>query len=110
MIEFTAVNGPRDLLGLVVVSKRGRDKGKPAVVTGWLDGDFLLTADGKRRPLNKPKKKNMKHLFFTQYRLEGFGEGPMSGGRVTDRRIIEGLAAYGGWAGEGRPYGEKRCN
>lgn len=50
--------------GMVVISRAGRDKGYPLAVVGT-DGDFVLVADGKERPLARPKKKNPKHLART---------------------------------------------
>ena len=51
--------------GCVVIAKAGRDKGKPFVVTEVTDSRYALIADGKRRPLERPKKKNLVHLQAT---------------------------------------------
>ena len=45
----------------VVVSKAGRDKEKWFYVIGE-DHEFLLLANGKDRPLDKPKRKKRKHV------------------------------------------------
>ncbi|MBQ8648654.1 MAG: KOW domain-containing RNA-binding protein [Clostridia bacterium] len=50
--------------GRIVCSKAGRDKDDFAVVVGS-EGNFLLICDGKQRPLERPKRKNIKHLAFT---------------------------------------------
>jgi ribosomal protein L14E/L6E/L27E len=50
--------------GQIVISKAGRDKGSPLVVTGF-DGNSVLVCDGKARPLERPKKKNPRHLQAT---------------------------------------------
>ena len=50
--------------GSVVVSKAGRDKGYLLAVVGN-EKDFGLVADGKERPLERPKRKNPKHLAKT---------------------------------------------
>ena len=50
--------------GMVVISRAGRDKGSLLAVVGT-DGKFVLVADGKERPLARPKKKNPKHLART---------------------------------------------
>ena len=63
------------------------------MIVGWLPGDFAMVADGKLRKVAKPKKKNMKHLAFTQYRPREFGLKLMNGERITDRMIREELAA-----------------
>ena len=48
-------------IGTVVESLAGRDKGYLLCVIGWEDG-CVLVADGKERPLERPKKKNPNHL------------------------------------------------
>ena len=100
--ENAAIENPRDLLGSVAISKRGRDKDRPCVILGWLPDDFALIADGKRRTVAKPKKKNMKHLIFTKCCPGDLKTRFLTGEQVTDRMIREGLAAYGGRIGEGR--------
>ena len=45
----------------VVVSKAGHDQDKWFYVIGE-DQDFLLLANGKDRPLDKPKRKKLKHV------------------------------------------------
>ena len=52
------------MIGRIVCSKKGRDKGYFLVVVG-MDNDKFLVCDGKERPLNRPKLKNAKHLQFT---------------------------------------------
>jgi len=51
-------------IGNVVKSKAGRDKDYFAVVVGFED-DRVLIADGKERPLERPKAKNLIHLQIT---------------------------------------------
>ena len=48
--------------GSVVIARSGRDRGMAFVVTDVLGERYVLIADGKRRPLEKPKKKNVIHL------------------------------------------------
>ena len=47
--------------GTVVISKAGRDKGYFMAVIDEIDG-YVIVADGKERPLDRPKRKNPKHL------------------------------------------------
>lgn len=49
-------------LGRVVLSKQGHDKGKAFLVVGLVDETYVLIADGESRKLDKPKKKQAKHL------------------------------------------------
>ena len=58
--------------GTVVISRAGRDKGRLLAVVGT-EGEFVLVADGKERPLARPKKKNPKHLARTNMRTETDG-------------------------------------
>ena len=55
--------------GTVVISRAGRDKGRLLAVVGN-DGRFVLVADGKERPLARPKKKNPLHLAVTRITVE----------------------------------------
>lgn len=55
--------------GQIVCSKSGRDKGYFMVVVRE-DGNFLYICEGKERPLERPKRKNKKHLQFTNTVLE----------------------------------------
>ncbi len=48
--------------GSVVLALAGRDKGGIFTVTAPADGPFVLIADGKRRKIEKPKRKKRKHL------------------------------------------------
>jgi ribosomal protein L14E/L6E/L27E len=52
---------PREL-GRVVQSTQGHDRGRWFLVVGLVDERFVLIADGETRKLEKPKKKQVKHL------------------------------------------------
>lgn len=58
-------------IGRVVCSKAGRDKGGFLAVVGY-EGEYLLLADGKERPLERPKRKRRIHLSVTGTVLEGY--------------------------------------
>ena len=53
---------PSILPGIVVFSKKGRDKGRYFVVLYTLDAEFVMMADGDTRKLDHMKKKRRKHL------------------------------------------------
>ncbi|MCM1298539.1 MAG: KOW domain-containing RNA-binding protein [Firmicutes bacterium] len=55
--------------GTVVISKAGRDKGRFMAVIGE-DKGYPLVADGKERPLERPKRKNPKHLQKTNRKID----------------------------------------
>ncbi len=50
--------------GTIVCSKAGRDKGCFMVVVDVIETQVYL-CDGKERPVERPKKKNVKHIFLT---------------------------------------------
>ncbi len=49
-------------VGTVVSSKAGRDRGQYYLVIRGIDDTTVLVADGVRRTVANPKKKNIKHL------------------------------------------------
>ena len=51
--------------GAVVIAKAGRDKGRAFAVIQVLDDRTVLIADGKSRPIERPKRKNIIHLQAT---------------------------------------------
>ncbi|WP_072137548.1 hypothetical protein [Sporomusa ovata] len=48
--------------GTIVIAATGRDTGHAYVVLGWYKPQTLLVADGRRRRVSNPKKKNVKHV------------------------------------------------
>lgn len=77
------------------VSLAGHDKGGVfAVVSCSCDG-FVLIADGRRRKIEKPKKKKLRHL-----KIIGELKVPMSE-EVTNRRLRELLRGCSGAEGAG---------
>ena len=55
--------------GSVVLSKKGRDKGRLFVVLYMLDADFVMICDGDLRKTDHPKKKKRLHLSSLPYTL-----------------------------------------
>lgn len=49
------------MIGEIVNAKAGRDKGNYFVVIS-VDGEYVKICDGRRRKLENPKKKKLKHL------------------------------------------------
>ena len=52
------------MVGKIVYSLSGRDKGKYLVVINC-DNNYVFVADGKERKLQSPKRKNIKHISIT---------------------------------------------
>mgnify|MGYP004637027225 FL=1 len=48
--------------GQLVKSTAGHDKGIVAVIIAVESEEYVLLADGKTRPVNKPKRKKVKHI------------------------------------------------
>ena len=55
--------------GSVVVSSAGRDKGTFLAVLR-LEPDGVWIADGRRRPLERPKRKNPRHVTETPFTVD----------------------------------------
>ena len=53
---------PDILEGSVVISQKGRDKGRAFVVLYQVDADFVMLCDGDTRKLDRLKRKRRKHL------------------------------------------------
>lgn len=73
--------------GTVVISSAGHDSGRWMVVVETA-GNFALVADGKERKLEKPKKKNLKHIRYTQKFIELDG--------ITNRKLRQALCTLAG--------------
>ncbi len=54
------------VIGSIVISKAGRDKGMLFLVVDIKDG-YIYVADGKLRRVENPKKKKVKHLQGTNF-------------------------------------------
>ena len=50
--------------GQLVICLRGKEKGRLMCITES-DNKYIYLADGKERPLGKPKRKNPKHVEAT---------------------------------------------
>jgi ribosomal protein L14E/L6E/L27E len=72
--------------GCVVRSRAGRDKDCFLAVLA-VEDDRLLVADGKSRPIERPKRKNVRHVAGTLTRLDE--ETLAANGRL--RRALAGL-------------------
>ena len=50
-------------IGAVVKATAGREKGEIFLILSE-QNDFVMLIDGKSKPIENPKKKNIKHLFL----------------------------------------------
>ncbi len=74
------------MTGRIVCSKAGRDKGCFLVVVD-ADDAYLYVCDGKERPLERPKRKNIKHLSLTNTVLD-------ENSYKTNKSLKKALAVY----------------
>ena len=72
--------------GDIVVSLAGRDQGQLLAVV-CCDDTGLWLADGKRRPLNRPKRKNRRHIVPAGGALE-------AAAMMTDRALRRALRQF----------------
>lgn len=56
------------MIGTIVYSKAGKDKGSLMVVVEEENG-FYFVCEGKKRKLESPKRKNPRHLCFTDKKI-----------------------------------------
>ena len=100
--------------GRIVISRAGRDKGMTAVITERVDEHHVLVADGEKRSVARPKKKNIRHLAMTRAFMATVSrelKPPRPGRRkvqarpkwATDESIRRALAEF---MARGRPPGE----
>ncbi|NLY19147.1 MAG: RNA-binding protein [Clostridiaceae bacterium] len=79
------------VIGRVAISKAGRDKGRLLMVVKILDEDFVLAADGDLRKLEKPKKKRIKHLRYTDFVVESIAVKIENGEKVLNSEIRDAI-------------------
>ena len=75
------------LVGKVVNSKAGRDMHRNFIVVGILNSEYVYISDGELRKIEKPKKKKVKHLNFTDTVAEEIKDMILSKKQVTNSKI-----------------------
>lgn len=73
-------------IGSVVRAKAGRDKDGFFVVTA-IEKEYCFMADGKSRKLDKPKRKNIKHISLTNSMIDIKD--------ITDKKLRTLLKSFG---------------
>jgi len=76
--------------GQLVKSRAGRDKGRFYLVYDW-DHEFVYVVDGDCRRIQNPKKKNIRHLWYTDQVAEKIVEKLALGCKITNADIREAL-------------------
>lgn len=78
--------------GTLVTSTAGRDKGKPYLVCALNEDGFVLVVDGDKRPVDRPKRKNPRHLEPHGASDDELGSRWMQGEAVADADVRAALA------------------
>lgn len=79
--------------GQVVYSKSGHDKGDTLIVL-FVEGAYVYLADGKRRKIEKPKRKKMIHVQPTGYVDTVLADKLTEGAYVLDADIAKAIKKY----------------
>ena len=79
----------------VVISTAGRDKGEVFFVLAT-EGDFLLLADGKLRPVERPKRKRRKHVVLRRADGGELSRRIRSNESITNSELRKAIAAVRG--------------
>ena len=80
-------------IGQVVYSKSGHDKGDVQMIVA-VEGEYLFLADGRRRKLEKPKRKKKMHVQPTFYVEEDVAAKLQTGAYLLDADIKKALKKY----------------
>lgn len=76
-----------DYIGRVAYSKSGRDAGKVFIILSIIDENYVYISDGDLRPVEKPKKKKIKHLNITSTVADEIKKQLEQGDKVSNRAI-----------------------
>ena len=82
-------------LGAVATSRAGHDKGQAFVIIGRADSEHVLLADGRKRPVTRPKKKKLRHLRVEPHMAEEIRTLLLGGTQPQDADVRKALLALG---------------
>jgi len=82
------------VIGQVVKSKAGRDKGRTMMILDIVDSNHVLVVDGDLRRLDKAKRKKIKHLIVYNIILKEVRQQLLSGGKANNAFIRKALKPY----------------
>lgn len=74
-------------VGRLVCSVQGRDSGRFYLIVGMENQAGVWVADGEGRKVEKPKKKNVKHLKFYDIMAPAVVEKSSRGRRITNEDV-----------------------
>ncbi|MBC7336571.1 MAG: KOW domain-containing RNA-binding protein [Clostridia bacterium] len=94
-------------VGQLVLSKAGRDRGRPLLVLKVAGDGYAYVADGELRRVARPKRKNVKHLQPTGRIARDMAAKLEAGKLPTDAEIRKALAALTEGERQSDPRGEE---
>lgn len=82
------------VLGQLVTTNAGRDRGCSFVVVGFDDKGFLKLSDGRNYPIVKPKRKNVRHVKILGVAPLGLAEKIQGGLRVSNEELRQAITYF----------------
>lgn len=80
--------------GGIAVSKAGRDSGREFIIIRLLEIPFILVADGSLRRVERPKKKNVKHLKITGFVVDDIKDRLEKRLKLSNADVRKAIAFY----------------
>lgn len=80
-------------IGDIVISTYGHDMGDWFVVEQILN-EYVFLVDGKNRPIEKPKKKKVKHILTTDYFAEDIANKLLAKQNIQNAEIRKALKFF----------------
>jgi len=74
------------IVGTLVISKCGHDKGECYVISAIIDDKHVFVANGENRQVAKAKRKNIRHLSITKSRVAAIDDLGIKGAIKTFKR------------------------
>ncbi len=87
------MNAPE--LGAIATSRAGHDKAQTFVIVGRDGDEYALLCDGASRPVEKPKRKKLKHLRVEPHVAEEIREHLLAGETLQNAQVRKALIALG---------------
>ena len=81
-------------LGQIVQVTNGREQGQYAVIIHVIDDRYVLLADGEKRKYDRPKKKNVKHVYLIPYVSNEVRKSLLETNRVSNGKLRFAIAKY----------------
>lgn len=82
------------VLGQIVKILRGRGIDSYAIVVGHVDERFVQIADGNKRKMDRPKKKNVLHVESQDYICEDIATNLLKTGKVSNSKLRRSLMEF----------------